>query len=156
MQIQGHTALVTGAASGLGEATARELARLGAKVAVLDVNAAMAAQVAEQLNTQHGAGTAIACHCDITQTDSVQAALDAATAALAALFPFRDQFQQVGQAAAAAAVAAAAADAAVAAASAAASAEGPDAISRVCCAACAHACARPIRRGPARALPDLA
>jgi NAD(P)-dependent dehydrogenase (short-subunit alcohol dehydrogenase family) len=82
MQIQGHTALVTGAASGLGEATARELARLGAKVAVLDVNAVLAEQVAEQLNTQHGVGTAIACHCDITQTESVQAALDAATAAL--------------------------------------------------------------------------
>ena len=82
MQIQGHTALVTGAASGLGEATARELARLGAKVAVLDVNAALAQQVADQLNAEHGAGTAIACHCDITQTESVQAALDAATAAL--------------------------------------------------------------------------
>jgi hypothetical protein len=37
MNIQGHAALVTGGASGLGEATARELARLGAKVAVLDV-----------------------------------------------------------------------------------------------------------------------
>ncbi|NDF46180.1 MAG: SDR family NAD(P)-dependent oxidoreductase, partial [Betaproteobacteria bacterium] len=34
MNIQGHAALVTGAGSGLGEATARELARLGAKVAV--------------------------------------------------------------------------------------------------------------------------
>ena len=82
MQIQGTTALVTGAASGLGEATARELARLGAKVAVLDVNAALAQQVAEQLNTDHGAGTAVSCHCDITQTESVQAALDAATTAL--------------------------------------------------------------------------
>ena len=30
MQIQGQAALVTGGASGLGEATARELARLGA------------------------------------------------------------------------------------------------------------------------------
>ena len=38
MKIEGQAALVTGGASGLGEATARELARLGAKVAVLDRN----------------------------------------------------------------------------------------------------------------------
>ena len=43
LQIQGQAALVTGGASGLGEATARELARLGAKVAVLDRNAELAA-----------------------------------------------------------------------------------------------------------------
>jgi NADP-dependent 3-hydroxy acid dehydrogenase YdfG len=36
MDINGVAAVVTGAASGLGEATARELARRGAKVAVLD------------------------------------------------------------------------------------------------------------------------
>lgn len=82
MQIQGQTALVTGAASGLGEATARELARLGAKVTVLDVNTTLATQVAEGINAQHGAGTAVACTCDITQTESVVAALAQAEAAL--------------------------------------------------------------------------
>jgi NAD(P)-dependent dehydrogenase (short-subunit alcohol dehydrogenase family) len=40
MKIQGQSAIVTGGGSGLGEAVARELARQGAKVAVLDVNAA--------------------------------------------------------------------------------------------------------------------
>ena len=44
MKIEGQAALVTGGASGLGEATARELARLGAKVAVLDRNAELADQ----------------------------------------------------------------------------------------------------------------
>jgi NAD(P)-dependent dehydrogenase (short-subunit alcohol dehydrogenase family) len=74
MNIQGQAALVTGGASGLGEATARELARLGAKVAVLDVNMALAEKVAADIN-------GIACQCDITSTDSVVAALDKAAAA---------------------------------------------------------------------------
>ena len=75
MKIEGQAALVTGGASGLGEATARELARLGAKVAVLDVNAALA----EKVGRREIGG--IACCCDITNTDSVNAALDKAAAA---------------------------------------------------------------------------
>ena len=82
MNIQGQTALVTGAGSGLGEATARELARLGAKVAVLDVNQANAERVAADIVAAHGQGAALACQCDITRTDSVSAALDQVTAAL--------------------------------------------------------------------------
>ena len=74
MQIQGQAALVTGAASGLGEATARELARLGAKVAVLDVNIALAEKVAAEIG-------GVACQCDITNADSVTAAIDKAAAA---------------------------------------------------------------------------
>lgn len=77
MNIQGQAAIVTGGASGLGEATARELARLGAKVALLDVNLALAQQVAADI----GADRAIACACDITSSDSVAAALAQAAAA---------------------------------------------------------------------------
>jgi NAD(P)-dependent dehydrogenase (short-subunit alcohol dehydrogenase family) len=74
MKIDGQAALVTGGASGLGEATARELARLGAKVAVLDRNIDRARQVAADIG-----GSAHAC--DITDTASVEAALEAAAAA---------------------------------------------------------------------------
>ncbi|VTU29186.1 3-oxoacyl-[acyl-carrier-protein] reductase FabG [Variovorax sp. SRS16] len=74
MKIEAQPALVTGGASGLGEATARELARLGARVAVLDVNAAQAEKVAAEIG-------GIACVCDITNADSVNAALDKAAAA---------------------------------------------------------------------------
>ena len=81
MKIQGHTAWVTGGGSGLGEATARELARLGARVAVLDVNIANAQTVADDLNTRLGQGTAFAVQCDITNTESLLAAMAAATAA---------------------------------------------------------------------------
>ncbi|MDH4464573.1 MAG: SDR family NAD(P)-dependent oxidoreductase [Acidovorax sp.] len=81
MQIQGQAALVTGGASGLGEATARELARLGAKVAVLDRNAALAEKVAADINAEFGNGCAVACPCDITDPASVTAALEKAAAA---------------------------------------------------------------------------
>ncbi len=81
MNIEGQAALVTGGGSGLGEATARELARLGARVAVLDVNQANAQLVADEINAAHGAGRAIACQCDITNTDSLQTALSQAAAA---------------------------------------------------------------------------
>jgi NAD(P)-dependent dehydrogenase (short-subunit alcohol dehydrogenase family) len=75
MNIMGQAALVTGGASGLGEATARELARLGAKVAVLDLNMALAEKVAAEIDAQHGAGRAVACQCDITSADSMAAAI---------------------------------------------------------------------------------
>ncbi len=81
MQIQGQAALVTGGASGLGEATARELARLGAKVAVLDRNAELAEKVAADINAEFGNGCAVACPCDITDPASVTAALEKAAAA---------------------------------------------------------------------------
>ena len=74
MNILGQAALVTGGASGLGAETARELARRGAKVAVLDRNGDGAKAVAAEIG---GIGIA----CDITSTGSVLAALDAARAA---------------------------------------------------------------------------
>ncbi len=81
MKIEGQAALVTGGGSGLGEATARELARLGAKVAVLDLNLANAEKVAAEIGAEFGAGRALACQCDITSTDSLQAAIAKAAAA---------------------------------------------------------------------------
>ena len=69
MNIEGQAALVTGGASGLGAATARELARRGAKVAVLDRNGAGAQALAAEIG--HGA---LGIECDITSGDSVGAA----------------------------------------------------------------------------------
>ena len=74
MNIQGQAALVTGGGSGLGEATAREVARLGAKVAVLDINLANAQRVAGEIG-------GMAAQCDITDGASLQSAIDAAAAA---------------------------------------------------------------------------
>jgi len=74
MQIQGQAALVTGGGSGLGEATARELARRGAKVAVLDVNLEHARKVASEIG-------GIAIQTDVTSGEGVQAAIEQAAAA---------------------------------------------------------------------------
>lgn len=71
MDIAGQAALVTGGASGLGAATARELARRGAKVAVLDRNGEGAAAIAAEIG-------GIGIGCDITSTDSVVAAIESA------------------------------------------------------------------------------
>jgi NAD(P)-dependent dehydrogenase (short-subunit alcohol dehydrogenase family) len=74
MNIQGHAALVTGGGSGLGEATAREIARLGAKVAVLDLNLENAQRVAADIG-------GVAVQCNVSDEASMQAAIEQAAAA---------------------------------------------------------------------------
>ncbi len=73
MDISGHAAVVTGGASGLGAATARMLAAAGAKVAILDVNAKAAAEVAIDIN-----GIALAC--DVADGAETEAAFAKAAA----------------------------------------------------------------------------
>ncbi|HEX6660619.1 MAG TPA: SDR family NAD(P)-dependent oxidoreductase [Sphingomicrobium sp.] len=67
MNISGIAAVVTGAASGLGEATARELAGRGAKVAVFDRDAERGTKVASDIG-------GIYCEVDVTSDDKVAAA----------------------------------------------------------------------------------
>lgn len=71
MQLSGTAAIVTGGASGLGEASARRLAAGGAKVALLDMNAERGVKVAAELG-------GLFCACDVADEASVLAALDAA------------------------------------------------------------------------------
>ncbi|MCB1398023.1 MAG: SDR family NAD(P)-dependent oxidoreductase [Rhodobacter sp.] len=74
MEINGTSALVTGGASGLGEATARMLAAQGAKVAILDRTPDRAQTVAAEIG-------GIALSGDVTSESDVTAAIAAATAA---------------------------------------------------------------------------
>src|SRR3978361_2462780 len=74
MQLKDQAAIVTGGASGLGAATARKLASLGAKVAVCDLNLKLAEELAKQIG-----GVAVAC--DVADAASGEAAVIAASKA---------------------------------------------------------------------------
>ncbi|MBT6094885.1 MAG: SDR family NAD(P)-dependent oxidoreductase [Rhodospirillaceae bacterium] len=74
MDANGSAAIVTGAASGLGEATARALAAAGAKVAVLDMNEEGAKKVAVDIG-------GVAFGCDVSSAESLEAAVAGATEA---------------------------------------------------------------------------
>ncbi|WP_372399543.1 SDR family NAD(P)-dependent oxidoreductase [Azospirillum sp. HJ39] len=69
-----HPVIVTGAASGLGAATARAFAAAGSKVALLDLSAERLAPVAAETG-------GIAIPCDVTDASSAECAVAMATAA---------------------------------------------------------------------------
>ena len=73
--LAGRTALVTGGGSGLGLAVAEGFAQFGARVSVVDVDEAAAADVAEGINA--AGGHAIAVRCDVADHDQVEAAVAA-------------------------------------------------------------------------------
>lgn len=71
VDLNGASALVTGGASGLGAASARRLAGIGAHVVVLDLNEELGKEFADELG-----GTFVAA--DVTDAEAVDRALDAA------------------------------------------------------------------------------
>lgn len=75
MNIAGQPALITGGASGLGAASARRLASLGAKIAILDFDRERAEAMADELG-----GTAV--QADVGDEAAVGAAVEAASDAL--------------------------------------------------------------------------
>ena len=73
MEIKGVSALVTGGASGLGAATAKALAAAGAKVALLDVNVAVAELTAREVG-------GISVYCDVGSAEGAEKAIAEAAA----------------------------------------------------------------------------
>ena len=74
MEISGSVALVTGAASGIGAAVARQLADAGATVVVADVQDDKGQALAEEIG-------GVFAHVDVTDTDQIKAAVDQAAGA---------------------------------------------------------------------------
>jgi NAD(P)-dependent dehydrogenase (short-subunit alcohol dehydrogenase family) len=71
MNLKGIAAIVTGGASGLGEATVRALATTGARVAILDLNLKKAQEIAREI---HG----LAVECDVSDEMSATRAIETA------------------------------------------------------------------------------
>lgn len=67
IRLDGRTAIVTGAARGLGRAMAAGLVRAGANVVFADIDAAAASLAAQEASDRPGCGKAIAVVCDITK-----------------------------------------------------------------------------------------
>ncbi|MFI1996150.1 3-oxoacyl-ACP reductase FabG [Actinoplanes sp. NPDC020271] len=75
-----RVAIITGAARGIGAATALQFASEGAAVAVLDLNESDCADVVARI--QAAGGTAIALGCDVADESQVDAAIDKVAAEL--------------------------------------------------------------------------
>jgi NAD(P)-dependent dehydrogenase (short-subunit alcohol dehydrogenase family) len=71
MELHNTSAIVTGGASGLGEATARALAERGVKVVLADLNDEAGERVAKEIGGAYA-------HCDVSNTEQVIAAIEAA------------------------------------------------------------------------------
>jgi NAD(P)-dependent dehydrogenase (short-subunit alcohol dehydrogenase family) len=72
--LDGKVAFVTGAASGIGRATAVDLAERGARVVVSDIDASGGARTVDAINA--AGGTAVLVTADITQEAAVEAAFE--------------------------------------------------------------------------------
>jgi 3-hydroxyacyl-CoA dehydrogenase / 3-hydroxy-2-methylbutyryl-CoA dehydrogenase len=80
MQIAGSVAVITGGASGLGEACVRSFVNDGGRVAILDMAEERGSSIASELGD-----AAVFCKTDVTDDASVQAALDATVSAFGAV-----------------------------------------------------------------------
>jgi 3-oxoacyl-[acyl-carrier protein] reductase len=80
MRLEGKTALVTGAGSGIGKCIAETYAREGARVAVVDVNADAAKLAARGIGNN-----AVALRCDVTNKDEFVGAVEETVAAFGTL-----------------------------------------------------------------------
>lgn len=74
LSLEGKVAVISGSASGIGLGTAKRLAELGAKIAVLDINEELGIEAAKEIEKL--GGTAIFIKCDVTNKIDCKNAAD--------------------------------------------------------------------------------
>jgi 3-oxoacyl-[acyl-carrier protein] reductase len=74
--IAGAVAIVTGAASGMGRATAHLFADEGARVAVADLGEDRVGAVVAEIHAVHGEGSALAVPCDVADPDQLRSLVE--------------------------------------------------------------------------------
>ena len=77
MKLEGKTAIITGAAAGIGAASAALFAREGAKIVAVDIDRERLDQVSDQI--QKAGGDCLAVTADVSKRDDVQNAIRSAT-----------------------------------------------------------------------------
>jgi NAD(P)-dependent dehydrogenase (short-subunit alcohol dehydrogenase family) len=75
MEFAHKVVLITGAATGIGRATAKELARLGSRVVIADLNGVKAEEAASSIQAEGGAAMSV--RCDVTRDDDIAALMNA-------------------------------------------------------------------------------
>ncbi len=74
--VEGAVAIVTGAASGMGRATAHLFADEGARVVVADLGSDRVAGVVDEIRAAHGDGRALGVECDVADPEQLRALVD--------------------------------------------------------------------------------
>src|SRR5438132_10982843 len=79
MELEGRRAIITGAGSGIGRATALRLGGEGALVAVIDIDEALASETVAGI--QRVGGTGLAIRADVTARSAIEAMVEQVRAA---------------------------------------------------------------------------
>ena len=74
MRFENRTAIITGAASGMGLCASQEMAKEGAIVYMVDVNEARVTELAQEIVS--AGGHAVPCPCDVRDFDQIQAVVN--------------------------------------------------------------------------------
>lgn len=74
MRFENRTAIITGAASGMGLCASQEMAKEGAIVYMVDINETRVTELAQEIVA--AGGRAVPCACDVRDFDQIQAVVD--------------------------------------------------------------------------------